>query len=87
MNVQRTNGLLVRMCPSVISPDPNLRIDQVGVPERMAKMLTYPDRVTVHNIEQLRAGRRAAPVVIHVLMHSRLNSQRCVVLLSHLERS
>ena len=36
---------------TVISPDPNLRIDQVGVPERVAKTLTYPERVTQHNIE------------------------------------
>lgn len=39
---------------TVISPDPNLRIDQVAVPERMAKVLTYPERVTVHNIDVLR---------------------------------
>ena len=35
---------------TVISPDPNLRIDEVAVPERVAKILTYPERVTVHNI-------------------------------------
>ncbi|KAL0949102.1 hypothetical protein HGRIS_009191 [Hohenbuehelia grisea] len=39
---------------TVISPDPNLRIDEVAVPERVAKVLTYPERVTVHNIESLR---------------------------------
>lgn len=39
---------------TVISPDPNLRIDQVAVPERIAKVLTYPDKVTVHNMEKLR---------------------------------
>ncbi|KAJ1562028.1 hypothetical protein HK405_000629 [Cladochytrium tenue] len=39
---------------TVISPDPNLRIDQVAVPERMAKILTYPERVTSNNIERLR---------------------------------
>ena len=39
---------------TVISPDPNLRIDQVGVPDRIAKVLTYPERVTEHNIERLR---------------------------------
>ena len=30
---------------TVISPDPNLRIDQLGVPVYMAMMLTYPERV------------------------------------------
>ncbi|KAF9919505.1 hypothetical protein FBU30_010929 [Linnemannia zychae] len=39
---------------TVISPDPNLRIDQVAVPELVAKNLTYPERVTVHNIARLR---------------------------------
>ncbi|KAF8306249.1 beta and beta-prime subunits of DNA dependent RNA-polymerase [Clavulina sp. PMI_390] len=39
---------------TVISPDPNLRIDEVAVPERVAKILTYPERVTLHNISRLR---------------------------------
>jgi DNA-directed RNA polymerase III subunit RPC1 len=38
----------------VISPDPNLRIDQVGVPELVAKILTYPTRVNEANIEYMR---------------------------------
>lgn len=60
---------------TVISPDPNLRIDevrcsllskqmidyiwsQVAIPERVAKILTYPERVTVHNISRLRQAVR-----------------------------
>ncbi|KAM1218950.1 hypothetical protein ACFX13_046898 [Malus domestica] len=39
---------------SVISPDPNLKINEVGVPIEMAQILTYPERVTCHNIEKLR---------------------------------
>ncbi|KAI8580455.1 hypothetical protein K450DRAFT_237114 [Umbelopsis ramanniana AG] len=39
---------------TVISPDPNMRIDQVAVPERVAKILTYPERVFEHNIHRLR---------------------------------
>lgn len=39
---------------TVISPDPNLGIDQVAVPERVAKNLTYPERVNRNNIEKLR---------------------------------
>lgn len=30
---------------TVISPDPNLRIDEVAVPVHVAKILTYPERV------------------------------------------
>ncbi|KAI0056684.1 beta and beta-prime subunits of DNA dependent RNA-polymerase [Artomyces pyxidatus] len=43
---------------TVISPDPNLRIDEVAVPERVAKILTYPERVTSYNIEKLRKAVR-----------------------------
>lgn len=39
---------------TVISPDPNLKVDEVAVPERVAKILTYPERVFEHNIESLR---------------------------------
>ncbi|KAI8072537.1 hypothetical protein BC940DRAFT_292818 [Gongronella butleri] len=39
---------------TVISPDPNMRIDQVAVPERVAKVLTFPERVNRHNIDRLR---------------------------------
>ncbi|KAJ3182234.1 hypothetical protein HDU85_003276 [Gaertneriomyces sp. JEL0708] len=39
---------------TVISPDPNLHITQVAVPQRVAMVLTYPERVTPHNIEKLR---------------------------------
>jgi DNA-directed RNA polymerase III subunit RPC1 len=39
---------------TVISPDPNLKIDQVGVPELIAKTMTYPQRVNTRNIEQMK---------------------------------
>jgi len=39
---------------TVISPDPNLRIDQVGVPIHIAKILTYPEQVTNNNIQFMR---------------------------------
>ncbi|XP_046382382.1 DNA-directed RNA polymerase III subunit RPC1 [Ischnura elegans] len=39
---------------TVISPDPNLRIDQVGVPVHVAKVLTYPQKVNKANIELMR---------------------------------
>ncbi|KAI0314971.1 beta and beta-prime subunits of DNA dependent RNA-polymerase [Amylostereum chailletii] len=43
---------------TVISPDPNLRIDEVAVPERVAKILTYPERVTTFNIDKLKKAVR-----------------------------
>lgn len=39
---------------TVISPDPNLRVDEVCVPKLVAQTLTFPDMVTDHNIEKLR---------------------------------
>eukprot|EP00258_Populus_trichocarpa_P001242 XP_002300065.2 DNA-directed RNA polymerase III subunit 1 isoform X1 [Populus trichocarpa] len=39
---------------TVISPDPNLKITEVAIPIHMARILTYPERVTHHNIEKLR---------------------------------
>ncbi|XP_012064930.1 DNA-directed RNA polymerase III subunit 1 [Jatropha curcas] len=39
---------------TVISPDPNLKITEVAVPIHMAKILSYPERVSNHNIEKLR---------------------------------
>ncbi|KAJ3315902.1 hypothetical protein HDV04_000109 [Boothiomyces sp. JEL0838] len=48
---------------TVISPDPNLRIDQVAVPLRVCKVLTYPEVVTPHNIERLRQNVANGPNV------------------------
>ena len=39
---------------TVISPDPTLGVEEVGVPRQMAMMLTYPEKVTRNNIEKLR---------------------------------
>eukprot|EP01127_Copromyxa_protea_P016159 TRINITY_DN4752_c0_g1_i1.p1 TRINITY_DN4752_c0_g1~~TRINITY_DN4752_c0_g1_i1.p1 ORF type:complete len:1593 (+),score=456.38 TRINITY_DN4752_c0_g1_i1:313-4779(+) len=39
---------------SVISPDPYLDTDEIGIPEYFAKTLTYPEPVTDHNVSWLR---------------------------------
>lgn len=39
---------------TVISPDPNLLVNQIGVPELVAKVMTYPERVSQYSIEKLR---------------------------------
>ena len=39
---------------TVISPDPNLGVDQVAIPLLVAKNLTYPERVQAHNLERMR---------------------------------
>ena len=48
---------------TVISPDPNLGVDQVAVPQLVAKNLTYPERVNRHNLEKLRQCVRNGPDV------------------------
>ncbi|KAJ1678800.1 DNA-directed RNA polymerase III subunit C1 (rpo31), partial [Spiromyces aspiralis] len=48
---------------TVISPDPNMHIDEVAVPVLVAKKLTFPDRVTRYNIEKMRQLVRNGPDV------------------------
>jgi len=38
---------------TVITPDPSISIDQVGVPKSIAKILTYPEIVTPFNIKRM----------------------------------
>ncbi|CAH6722905.1 DNA-directed RNA polymerase III subunit Rpc1p [[Candida] jaroonii] len=40
---------------TVISPDPNLKIDEVAVPDRVAKILTYPEKCTRYNKRKLQS--------------------------------
>ena len=39
---------------TVISPDPNLRVDEVAVPMQIAMTLTYAEKATPHNMERLK---------------------------------
>ncbi len=39
---------------TVISPDPNLSMNEVGVPEQIATILTIPERVTEWNVEKMK---------------------------------
>lgn len=39
---------------TVITPDPTINIDQLGVPWSIALNLTYPETVTPYNIERLK---------------------------------
>ncbi|WUR03078.1 DNA-directed RNA polymerase III subunit RPC1 [Vairimorpha necatrix] len=48
---------------TVISPNPNLTIDQVDVPEYMAKILTIPEKVTKFNKEKLQKLIKNGPLI------------------------
>ncbi|KAJ3220525.1 DNA-directed RNA polymerase II subunit rpb1 [Clydaea vesicula] len=46
---------------TVITGDPNLEIDQVGVPRSIARNLTFPETVTRYNIDRLQEYVRNGP--------------------------
>ncbi|OQB36303.1 MAG: DNA-directed RNA polymerase subunit A' [Euryarchaeota archaeon ADurb.Bin165] len=46
---------------TVISPDPNLSVSEVGIPQKIANEMTIPVHVTVFNIEELRRIVRVGP--------------------------
>jgi len=48
---------------SVITPDPNIAIDQLGVPMRIATNLTYPDIVNKYNHEKLQQAVINGPLI------------------------
>lgn len=54
---------------AVITPDPNLEIDQVGVPRTIAQNLTFPETVTPFNIDRC--------VCIRVCLQTALISYAC----------
>ena len=46
---------------SVISPDPYLETDEVGIPLFMAKKITYPENVNLLNMEELQTMIKNGP--------------------------
>lgn len=48
---------------TVISPDPNLKVNEVGVPMRVAMTMTYPERVSRYNKKKLQELVRNGPNV------------------------
>ncbi|RZD36863.1 MAG: DNA-directed RNA polymerase subunit A' [Methanobacteriota archaeon] len=71
------SGKRVNFCArTVISPDPNLGINEVGIPVQTAKELTVPIRITSRNREQLRQmilrGPDVHPGVNYIIRGDRL---------------
>jgi DNA-directed RNA polymerase beta' subunit len=46
---------------TVISVDPNINIDEYGVPQKIAMNLTFPEIVTVYNIKKMKSTIRNGP--------------------------
>ncbi|XP_078486594.1 DNA-directed RNA polymerase II subunit RPB1-like [Ciona intestinalis] len=59
---------------TVITPDPNLKIDEVGVPRSIACNMTYPEIVTPFNIERMqelvRRGNNQYPGAKYIIRDS-----------------
>lgn len=64
---------------TVVSPDPNLSIDEVGVPEDVARELTIPVTVTPRNIEVVREWISRGPEYPGVNYVKRLDGRRVKV--------
>ena len=48
---------------SVITPDPNINIDELGVPKKIAMNLTFPEVVSEYNIERLQKLVKNGPFI------------------------
>jgi DNA-directed RNA polymerase II subunit RPB1 len=68
---------------TVITPDPGLDINQLGIPKKIAMSLTFPEVVTPHNIDKLsklvRNGRDKYPGANFVFPISSLEIGRRVL--------
>lgn len=65
---------------TVITPDPTIDINEMGIPKKIAMTLTFPEVVTPHNVERLeklvRNGRDVYPGANFVFPASHLESGR-----------
>ena len=64
-------------CRTVITPDPNISIDEIGVPDVFAKKLTYKVPVTPWNVEELRDLVRKLKFVLiyNIIFSSKINME------------
>ena len=46
---------------TVISPDPNIGVNEVAIPEHVAKTMTFPEKVTKHNMTMMQDAIRRGP--------------------------
>ena len=72
---------------SVISPDPSIRIDQVGVPQEIAKILTFPEYVTPRNRDELEKLVHNGPDELKGANYIRTPQQMTIDLSKHPERT
>ena len=71
---------------SVISPDPNLEIDELGVPIKIAKNLTFAEIVTQYNKEYLSKLIKNGPDIYPGAKSYKRNNDKEVISLKHIDR-
>lgn len=71
---------------SVISPDPNLDIDELGVPLKIAVNLTFPEIATKYNIDWLRTLVKNGPDKYPGAKSYKRNSDKQVISLKIIDR-
>lgn len=72
---------------SVITPDPNISIDELGVPLKIAMNLTYPEIVNKYNYDELRKYVDNGPDVYLGAKHVRKMAEGRTIRLRNIDRS
>jgi len=72
---------------SVITPDPNISIDELGVPLKIAMNLTYPEVVNVYNMEELRLYVDNGPDHYPGAKHVRKTKEKRTIRLRNMDRT
>ena len=72
---------------SVITPDPNISIDELGVPIKIAMNLTFPEVVNKYNVAELRVYVDNGPDIYPGAKHVRKASDGRTIRLRNMDRS
>jgi DNA-directed RNA polymerase II subunit RPB1 len=72
---------------SVITPDPNISIDELGVPIKIAMNLTYPEIVNPYNIEELKQCVLNGPDNYYGAKYVRKTKEERTIRLKNMNRS
>ena len=72
---------------SVITPDPNISIDELGVPIKIAMNLTYPEIVNKYNIEELQNYVYNGPDIYPGAKYIRTSANNRTIRLKNINRS
>ena len=71
---------------TVITPDPNLDLDEVGVPKQIALSLTKPETVTSFNLEEMVQRIRAGPKSLQGAKYLIIKGQKFDLTVARIEK-